>query len=447
VGIHIADVSFYVTEGGALDHEAMARGTSVYLVDSVVPMLPERLSNEICSLRPNEDRLAFSVFVDFDKHDQVMSSEIVSTVINSKARLTYEQAQEAIEEKDQLGPIGDAVRALENLRKKLTRSRLEGGAIDFDLPEPEFELDDKAMPVSISARERLNSHRLVEEFMLLANRIIAERLTQQAVPSLYRVHDRPDPDSLEMFKSMAGSFGVRIPDGSFKNGKAITDFLASVADKRIATVLNERLLRSMKKAVYTPKNIGHFGLAMEDYTHFTSPIRRYPDLLTHRILREHIAGKMPTERRDVLKERLPGFGEHASLREVIAQKAEWDSIKIKQARYLGQHLGEAFTGTIVGVRGMGFFVRIDDVLADGLIHVRSLNDDYYIFDEMTATLTGERGGRVFRLGDRVDVEVARTDWKQKRIDLVLAEETFVSPVKKKDKKPKAPPKVWGRKGR
>ena len=441
VGIHIADVSFYVTEGGALDHEAMARGTSVYLVDSVVPMLPERLSNEICSLRPNEDRLAFSVFVDFDKNDQVMSSEIVSTVINSTARLTYEQAQEAIEQRDQLGPVGDAVRALEHLRKQLTRSRLEAGAIDFDLPEPEFELDDKAMPISISARQRLNSHRLVEEFMLLANRIVAERLTQQAVPSLYRVHDRPDPDSLELFKSMAGSFGVRIPDGSFRNGKAITEFLASVADKRIATVLNERLLRSMKKAVYTPKNIGHFGLAMEDYTHFTSPIRRYPDLLTHRILREQIAGNMSSERRDVLKERLPGFGEHASLREVVAQKAEWDSIKIKQTRYLGEHLGEAYSGTIVGVRAMGFFVRIDDVLADGLIHVRSLNDDFYIYDEMSATLKGERGGRVFRLGDRVDVEVARTDWKQKQIDLVFMEDTFVSPIKKKDKKQKAPLKV------
>jgi ribonuclease R len=422
VGIHIADVSYYVTEGGALDHEAMARGTSVYLVDSVVPMLPERLSNDICSLKPGEDRLAFSVFVSFDTQNRILSTEIVSTVINSKARLTYEQAQEAIEGKDQLGSLGDAVRDLEQLRQALTKSRLEDGAIDFDLPEPEFELDDSGMPVLISARERLSSHRLVEEFMLLANRIVAERITEEGIPSLFRVHGRPDPDSLEMFKSMAATFGVRIPDGSFNSGKAITNFLNSVADKRIATVLNERLLRSMKKAEYTPKNIGHFGLAMPDYTHFTSPIRRYPDLLTHRILREKLTGKLDKDRRDVLTQRLPDLGELSTRREIVAKQAEWDSIKIKQARYLGQHLGETFSGTIVSVRGMGFFVRLDDILADGLIHVRSLHDDYYVYDEMAATLTGERSGRTFRLGDRVEVEVASADWKQKRIDFILADE-------------------------
>ena len=279
------------------------------------------------------------------------------------------------------------------------------------------------MPVAISARQCLSSHRLVEEFMLLANRIVAERITVEGTPSLYRVHDRPDADNLEAFKSMAATFGVRIPNGSFTNGKTITTFLKSVADKRIATVLNERLLRSMKKAVYTPKNIGHFGLAMPDYTHFTSPIRRYPDLLTHRILREKLTNKLDKHRRDVLAERLPGLGELSSQREIVAQKAEWDSIKIKQARYLAEHLGETFPGTIVSVRGMGFFVRLDEILADGLIHVRSLTDDYYLFDEMAASLTGERTGRTFSLGDRVDVEVARADWIQKKIDFLLAEES------------------------
>ena len=421
VGIHIADVSHYVREGEPIDHEAMARGTSVYLVDSVVPMLPERLSNNICSLKPNEDRLAFSVFVEFDAADTIIGTDIRSTIIKSHARLTYEQAQEAIEGREDFGNIGDAVRTLEGLRLELTRARLDKGAINFDLPEPEFELDQTSTPVSIKARERLNSHRLIEEFMLLANRVVAERLTEDTVPALYRVHGGPDPESLEAFKVAAASFGVRIP-GQLTNGKAITDFLNSVKDKRIATVLNERLLRSMKKAEYTPKNIGHFGLAMADYTHFTSPIRRYPDLVTHRILREHLTQGLSQDRRDVLTERLPSVGELSTEREVVAQEAEWDSIKIKQARYLSERLGEVFSGTIVNVRGMGFFVRIDDVLADGLIHVRSLNDDYYIYDEANASLVGERSGRAFRLGDLVDVEIAKADWKQKQIDLVLEED-------------------------
>ena len=423
VGIHIADVSHYVTEGDSIDQEALARGTSVYLVDGVVPMLPERLSNEICSLLPNQDRLAFSVFAEFNGHDAMVSTKIVPTVINSNARLTYEQAQEAIEGKNHLGPIGDIVRDLERLRKTLTKHRLEKGAVDFDLPEPEFELDASATPISIKERKRLSSHRLVEEFMLLANRIVAERLTDSDVPSLYRVHGTPDPDRLEAFKGLAASLGVRIPGGRFNTGKAITEFLQSVSDRRVATLLNERLLRSMKKAEYTPRNTGHFGLAMADYTHFTSPIRRYPDLLTHRILHEHLSGTLSRERSEALAERLPHIGELATRREIIAQRAEWDSIKIKQARYLSERLGETFEGTIVNVRAMGFFVRIDDVLADGLIHVRTLHDDYYQFNERDVSLTGERKGRTFRLGDRINVDIARADWKQRQIDLVLTEET------------------------
>ena len=429
VGIHIADVSHYVTEGDPIDHEAMARGTSVYLVDGVVPMLPERLSNELCSLLPLQDRLAFSVFVEFDAQTEIVSTEIESTVINSDARLTYEQAQEAIDDGKCLGRIGDAIRDLERFRKILTKQRLEQGAIDFDLPEPGFELDACATPISITVRKRLDSHRLVEEFMLLANRIVAERLTESEVPALYRVHGRPDPDSLEAFKALAASFGVRIPDTRFRTGKAITDFLHSVSEKRIATILNERLLRSMKKAEYTPRNIGHFGLAMPDYTHFTSPIRRYPDLVTHRILREHLTGRLDRERSEVLGERLPHLGELATRRERIAQKAEWDSIKIKQARYLGERLGDTFAGTIVSVRSMGVFVRIDNVLADGLIHVRTLGDDYYQYNEIDASLTGERTGRTFRLGDRVNVDIARADWKQKQIDLVLSEDSPVDAVR------------------
>lgn len=422
VGIHIADVSHYVTEGSPLDHEAMARGTSVYLVDGVVPMLPERLSNGICSLRPAEDRLAFSVFVDFGPDDAIVATDIASTVINSDARLTYEQAQGAIDGDDDIGPLAKPVRALEKLRRPLTRARLDAGAIDFDLPEPAFELDETATPVRITERKRLASHRLVEEFMLLANRVVAEHMTDTNTPSLYRVHAPPDPDSLAAFADIAASFGVRLPRQGLTSGRAIADFLRSIEGKRTATILNERLLRSMKKAEYTPRNIGHFGLAMPDYTHFTSPIRRYPDLVTHRILREQLAGKVNADRSDALAERLPPIGDLATRREIVAQEAEWDSIKIKQARYLAAHIGETFAGTIVNVRSMGFFVRLDDVLADGLIHVRTLGDDYYQYEERRAELVGERTGRAFRLGDRVEVDIARADWKQKQIDLVLSED-------------------------
>ncbi len=419
VGIHIADVSHYVSEGSPLDHEAISRGTSVYLVDRVIPMLPEPLSSGICSLIPDSDRLTLSVLATFTNAGHLVDTRIEQTVIQSRARLSYEQAQTAIsgEPDAEVAAFAQDIRTLEQIRTTLTRQRIERGSIDLDLPEPEVGLDDRGVPTRITTRLRLNSHRLIEEFMLLANVTVAERLSALAVPSLYRVHEPPDRQKLEDFAALASAFGHRFPKSA--DAIAIQGFLRSIEGTKSAPVLNERLLRSMKKAVYQPKNLGHFGLASACYTHFTSPIRRYPDLLTHRVLRERLWSGLPDDRVAQLEERLPGIGDLATEREVNAQMAERESIKVKQIHYYENRIGDAFEGTIIGVRPLGFFVQLDDTLTEGLVHVRTLEDDYYQYDDRRVTLVGERTGRTFALGDRAEVTVVRTDRKQRQIDFLL----------------------------
>lgn len=419
VGIHIADVSHYVSEGSPLDHEALSRGTSVYLVDRVIPMLPEPLSSGICSLIPDSDRLTLSVLVTFTDEGNLVETRIEQTVIRSRARLSYEQAQTAIvgEPDPQVAAFADDIRLLERIRAKLTDRRIGRGSIDLDLPEPEVCLDDRGVPTRITPRLRLNSHRLIEEFMLLANDTVAERLSYMAVPSLYRVHEPPDRQKLEDFSAIASAFGHRFPKAV--DAVAIQGFLKSIEGTKEAPVLNERLLRSMKKAVYQPKNLGHFGLASRCYTHFTSPIRRYPDLLTHRILRERLWSGFSNDRVAQLEERLPGIGDLATEREVNAQQAERESIKVKQIHFYENRIGDVFEGTIIGVRPLGFFVQLDDTLTDGLVHVRTLEDDYYQYDERRVTLVGERTGRTFSLGDRAEVTVVRADRRQRQIDFLL----------------------------
>ncbi len=448
LGVHIADVSHYVREGAPLDHEARVRGTSVYLVDRVVPMLPERLSNALCSLRPGEDRLTMSVLARLDPAGNLLDYRVVESVIRSAARLTYEQVQGVLdEEKERMGewengrmgeknpplshsptpPLGggeawrfrDRLLAMEALRRRLTAGRIARGALDFDLPEAKVILDAKGVPLDVRRYERLNSHRLIEEFMLLANEVVARHLQDRGIPTLYRVHDQPDRAKLEEFADMAESFGYRFPVKDVTSPTQITRFLESIHGKRAAGVINEMLLRSMKKALYTPDNIGHFGLACACYTHFTSPIRRYPDLIVHRILREALRGEMSGGRKEALSERLPAVGEQATEREMIAEDAERDSVKVKQVQFMEGRVGDEFDGLIVGVRPMGMFVQVGDYLIDGLVRVSSIGDDYYIFDERMHALIGERTGRAFRLGDRVRVQVVRADRALRQVDLLL----------------------------
>ncbi len=421
VGIHIADVSHFVVEGTPLDHEALSRGTSVYLVDRVIPMLPETLSSGICSLLPGEDRLTLSVLATFTSEGNLTDTRIEQTVIRSRARVSYEQAQTAIARTPEpdVEPFADDIRILARIRARLTQLRVERGSIDLDLPEPEVGLDERGVPIRIAPRPRLDSHRLIEEFMLLANETVARRLSGLETPSLYRVHESPDRQKLEEFSTIASAFGHRFPEAA--DARAIQTFLGSIAGRKEATVLNERLLRSMKKAIYSPRNDGHFGLASSCYTHFTSPIRRYPDLLTHRILRERLWSGQTDDRVVQLNERLPGIGDLATEREINAQGAERESIKVKQIHYYETRIGDVFEGTIIGVRPLGFFVQLDDTLTDGLVHVRTLEDDYYQHDPRRAALVGERTGRVFSLGDRVKVTVVRADRRQRQLDFLLSD--------------------------
>ncbi len=424
LGVHIADVSFYVREGAPLDHEALTRGTSVYLPDRVIPMLPERLSSGLCSLRPNEDRLALSVLIRLDTDGRPLGSEIVESVIHSRARFTYGEVQNVLDGKRQ-GLSAEARQhapmlvQMESLRRHLTQRRRNRGALDFDIPEPRIVLDEAGNPIDVQRQERLNSHRLIEEFMLLANETVAGWMGEQGVPILYRVHDRPDRAKLAEFAGMVAAFGHRFPDIERIRPADIQEFLVRLQGKRAGDVLNEYLLRSMKKAVYTPVNIGHFGLACDSYTHFTSPIRRYPDLLIHRLVREVATGTITDGRKAQLQERLPALGDLATRREVIAQEAQWDAIKVKQIRFLQGRIGEQFNATIVNVRPMGFFAQLDDYLIDGLVRVSSLEDDYYIHQETRGALVGERTGKVFQIGDPVVVELAKADLKLRRIDFLL----------------------------
>ncbi|MYD63464.1 MAG: ribonuclease R [Gemmatimonadetes bacterium] len=425
LGIHIADVSYYVPEGSPLDHEALSRGSSVYFPDRVIPMLPERLSANICSLQPGEDRLALSILAHITPDGELMDTQIAETVIRSRASLSYEEVQRVLDcdrgAANPAEPYADVLMHMEALRICLTEKRMARGTIDFEIPEPRIILNDQGHPIHIGPRARLNSHRLIEEFMLLANEIVARRMADGGIPILYRVHEPPDGEKLAEFCDLARTLGYRLSNPS--RAENIQAFLANFKDEPVGHILSHRLLRSMKKAVYTPENVGHFGLACDTYTHFTSPIRRYPDLILHRILRDAIndgstPGQMARRAR-----RLPDIGDLATQREIAAQQAEWDAIRLMQILYLKDKMGECFDAVIVDVRSIGFFVQLNDVLIEGLVHVKNLWDDYYIYHELQGALVGESTGTTFRLGDSVQVQLAQLDQQRLRIDFHLLSHT------------------------
>lgn len=423
LGVHIADVSYYVREGSLLDQEALVRGTSVYLVDRVLPMLPERLSNEICSLKPDQDRLTMSVIAEIDQSGNVLGYEIVDSVIRSSARLTYEQVQSIIDKRgdelsSEIDGLRDCIIMMHQLSNVLTEKRVKRGAIDFDLPEAKVLLNENGIPIDIRPRKRLQSHRLIEEFMLIANEIVATHVYNLGLPFLYRVHDIPDLLKLKEFGEFVGSLGYTFNLKGQVKPSNIQRFLKQLEGQQEEWLINEFLLRSMKRALYTPDNIGHFGLACEFYTHFTSPIRRYPDLLVHRILREIASQRMTQERQEILKEKLPRVGEIASERERVADEAEWESVKIKQIQFMEDKLGDTYWGIISGVRSFGFFVELEDSLIEGLVHVSQLYDDYYIFDDRRHALIGEHTRKVYRMGDRIHVRVVKVDRNLKRVDFL-----------------------------
>lgn len=422
VGVHIADVTHYVTPDTIIDREARSRATSVYLVDRVVPMLPEHLSNGICSLRPDEDKLTFSVIFEMDKNAKVINSRIARTVTRSNRRFTYEEAQEVIETGK--GDYADEILTLDTLAKLLRERRYDNGSIDFDRVEVRFDIDETGHPTGVYFKESKDANKLIEEFMLLANRTVASAIgikhgRQKPKAFVYRVHDQPDEQRIEDLAKLARAFGYKIKaSGSAKEvNKSLNRMLEDVKGKGEENLLSTLAIRSMAKAVYTTENIGHYGLGFDYYTHFTSPIRRYPDMMVHRLLDRYLNGG-----RSVNIEKLEDECKHSSAQEQLAANAERASIKFKQVEYMADHLGEVYDGVISGVTEWGLYVELDENKCEGLVPVRDLADDFYDYDERNYALVGRRNNHRYRLGDRITVQVARANLDRKQLDFVIVDE-------------------------
>jgi ribonuclease R len=423
VGVHIADVSHYVRPGDPVDEEGYARATSVYLVDRVVPMLPEALSNRLCSLVPHQDRLAFSVMLRMELDGTVKSAKFAPSVIHSKRRFAYQEVQEILDGRrpapeDQR--FAESLRTLAAISRSLVEKRHARGSLDFDLPASRVILDARGLPIDIQKVERLEAHKLVESFMLLANESVAKRLKQMEVPALYRNHRGPDAMATQELRDMLARHGykLQIKKGGDLSPRALQKVLHESDGAPESAVISMLVLRSMKRALYEPEPLGHFGLATQNYTHFTSPIRRYPDLVVHRVLKSIVAGERPPVEGSVMA----AIGERCSERERVAEEAERASVELKKVQFMLERLGEEFDGRIVGVTAFGFFVEIDDVFVTGLVHVNRLEDDYYIFVEETLSLLGEHTGRAFKLGGRVRVVATHADIARRQIDFELVEE-------------------------
>ena len=428
VGVHIADVSHYVKEGSVIDKEAVKRATSVYLVDRTIPMLPERLCNFICSLRPDEEKLAYSVIFTMNEKAEVKDYRIRHTVIKSNRRFTYEEAQDIIETGK--GEYKEEILELNKLAQILREKRMANGSINFDRCEVKFEIDESGKPLSVYFKESKEANKLIEEFMLLANRTVAEQIgkvPKNKKPKVfpYRIHDLPDPDKLENLSQFIARFGYKIRTGGTKTevSKSINRLLNDIDGKKEQNLIETVSLRAMQKARYSIHNIGHYGLAFDYYTHFTSPIRRYPDLMVHRLLTRYLAGGR-TAQADKYEE----LCEHSSAMEQTAAAAERSSIKYKQVEFMGERIGNVYDGVISGVTEWGLYVEINENKCEGMVPMRDLGDDYYEFDEKNYCLIGRKRHQKFSLGDPVQIKVARANLEKKQLDFVLADDKV--PVKK-----------------
>lgn len=426
VGVHIADVGHYVREDTALDQEAFRRGTSTYLVDGVVPMLPEHLSNDICSLVPGKTRFTFSVVMEFSDRGALKSYQVVKSIIKSKRRFSYEEVQEILEGK-KTDPFEEDLNRLNALAKTLRKKRFLTGGIDFDTREVKFILDENKHPVSSYVKRRSDATMLVEEFMLAANRTVATHIEllkkkwrlKNEIPFLYRVHDEPDYDKLREALKLVQTVGGTVPQGKLTS-KDINDVLEKTKGSRLEQAISQLVLRSQSKAVYSDLNTGHYGLGFTHYSHFTSPIRRYPDLVIHRLLEEYAEDKPEAGRWKKLDNFVAEAAVHCSDRERVATEAERASIKLTQVTLCRNRVGEEFEGSVSGITGFGIFILMDDLNAEGLLKLRDLDDDYYYLDEKTFSLVGRRKRRVFQFGTRVKVRIARVNVEKREIDLVLA---------------------------
>jgi ribonuclease R len=423
--VSIADVSHYVKVGTALDTEAFARATSVYFPDRCIPMLPETLSNEMCSLKPKVDRLALTAELDFDKSGKEIGAKFYESVINSAERLTYTKVKAILQDKDpeltkQYSAITEDLAVMYELAKLLSKRRSREGSLDFDLPEPQIILDMEGRVEDIIRSERNLAHRLIEDFMLAANRAVARLFTSKKIPAIYRVHDKPDAEKLNDFKEFIKGFSLEITGEP--TPKALQKVLQKAAGTSQERLISHVLLRSMKQAVYSEENNGHFGLAFKDYTHFTSPIRRYPDLIVHRLLKEILNKSYTKARQEHMAAWLPSAALHASQRERKAMEAEREIVDLKKAQFMQDKVGDTFPGFISGVTSFGIFVELKEFFVEGLVHITTLGDDYYNFMEKEHCLVGEHTGRRFQLGAEVDVTLVNVDISRRRLELEILED-------------------------
>ena len=421
VGVHIADVSHYVTEGSVIDKEARQRATSVYLVDRTIPMLPERLCNFICSLRPNEEKLAYSVIFNLDSEANIKKWRLVHTVIKSDRRFTYEEAQERIE--NNAGDYAGEINTLWMLARQLREQRMKNGAINFQREEMRFDIDEKGVPVRCYFKVSKEANKLIEEFMLLANRTVAESVGKVAKGAKaktlpYRIHDLPDPTKLETLRDFIVKFGYKLKTTGTKSAvaKSLNNLLGQAEGKKEQKLIETVALRAMMKAKYSVYNIGHYGLAFDYYTHFTSPIRRYPDTMVHRLLTRYQNGG-----RSASKEKYEELCKHSSDMELLAAQAERDSIRYKMVEFMSKFLGQTFDAHISGVASYGIYCEIDENHCEGLVPMRDLMDDYYEFDEKNYCLRGRRRHNCYALGDAIRIKVARANIDKRQLDFTLAD--------------------------
>ena len=438
VGVHIADVSHYVTEGSIIDREAVKRATSVYLVDRTIPMLPERLCNFVCSLRPNEEKLCYSAIFDLDDNAEIRASRIVHTIIRSNRRYAYEEAQQVLEDNGVVDGTGEPapnpgkegykdeygweICTLDRLAKLLRKKRFKDGSVMFDTEELHFDIDEKGHPIRCYFKRSKDANKLIEEFMLLANRTVAEsvgRVPKGKKPKVfpYRVHDNPDPEKMEALRKFIAPFGLKVKtDGTRKAMiKSINKLMTDVGEQREAKVVQTVTLRAMMKAKYTTHNIGHFGLGFDYYTHFTSPIRRYPDTMVHRLLTKYQNGG-----RSANEKHCEDLCEHCSDMEQLAQNAERDSIKFKMVEFMGDKIGNEYDAHISGITSYGIYAEIDENHCEGMVPMRDLDDDYYEFDEKNFLLRGQRHHHKYQLGDPIRIKVARANVEKRQLDFTLA---------------------------
>ncbi|KDR93899.1 ribonuclease R [Peptoclostridium litorale DSM 5388] len=429
LGVHIADVTNYVKENSKLDREALKRGTSVYFADRVIPMLPPKLSNGLCSLNPDVDRLALSVFMEIDNSANVVSHEIAETVIRSKARLIYEDISDILEKGEmedtahlfeKYSHIIDDFTKMETLARLLMKRRDNRGAIDFDFPEAKIIFDEKGHVDDIKKYDRRIANRIIEEFMLICNETVAEEFFWLSMPFVYRIHETPDREKMEDFNKFISTFGY-VVKGSLDevHPKALQDLLHQIRGKKEELAVSMIMLRSLKQAKYAPNCTGHFGLAAKYYSHFTSPIRRYPDLQIHRIIKEFLNGQIDGKRQNELKEIVAKSSEQSSLREREAETAEREVEDLKKAEYMRDHVGKVYEGFISGVTSFGIFVELDNTV-EGLVRLSSMSDDYYIFDSEKYTVIGEHRKKMYRIGDTIKVKVDRVDLDRREIEFMMA---------------------------